>query len=429
MTAADHPAIELTGVSKRYWQLHEQAMLLKSLMPFRRPTRTELWALRGVDLSIQPGETIGIVGRNGAGKSTLLRLMAAVTRPTEGEVILRGRVAPLLSVGVGFHGEMSGRENVYVNGMLLGLTRDEIDERFDDVVAFASLGDFIDTPVKFYSSGMFLRLGFSVAIHVDPQILLVDEILAVGDIAFQLKCHERIRALQDDGTTIVLVSHSMHAIRLLCPRACVFRRGHLEFDGPVEEAVGKHYDLMSADEQRDLYVHERVGEGTVQIVGQRLLRADGTPTTVAHQDEPVQLVADLHFARDVDAPQVMFLVTAEDTTVVYGNQSTLGRDTRACVAGDVVGLRVPFQARFGGGGTYRIDVVVTDRDGATALGRSSESTIVYVAPRLGVMGVADLGARLLLDEQYIDEHEALTLGGGRSARPGESVHARTSAEE
>jgi ABC-type polysaccharide/polyol phosphate transport system ATPase subunit len=164
VTAGAIPAvIELDGVTKRYQRIHDQAMLLRSVLPFNRPQRQELLALRDVSFSVEAGETVGILGRNGAGKTTLMRLLAGVTLPSAGMVTTRGRVAPLLSVGVGFHQEMSGRENVIVNGMLLGLTRAEIDERFDDIVAFSEIGDFIDTPVKFYSSGMYMRLGFSVA--------------------------------------------------------------------------------------------------------------------------------------------------------------------------------------------------------------------------------------------------------------------------
>src|SRR5438552_11298765 len=212
------PAIELRQVSKRYWKLEEQAMLLRSLLPIARPKRSEIYALRDIDLAMGQGETLGIIGRNGAGKTTLLRLMAGVTQPSQGVVRTVGRVAPLISVGVGFHQEMSGRENVYVNGMLLGLSARQVAQRFDEIVGFAELEDFIDTPVKFYSSGMFMRLGFSVVAHSDPNLLVVDEVLAVGDISFQSKCLERMRSLQREGTSIVLVSHFMGAIRTLCPR-------------------------------------------------------------------------------------------------------------------------------------------------------------------------------------------------------------------
>src|SRR5690348_14860236 len=165
-------------------------MLLRSIMPFTRPQQTDYWALRDLSFDVERGETLGVIGRNGAGKTTMLRLLAGVTRPTEGRVEIHGRVAPLITVNVGFHPEMSGRENVFVNGILLGLTKRQVERRFEEIAEFAELGSFIDTPVKFYSSGMLMRLGFSVVAHVDAEILLVDEILAVGDTAFQIKCFD-----------------------------------------------------------------------------------------------------------------------------------------------------------------------------------------------------------------------------------------------
>jgi ABC-2 type transport system ATP-binding protein len=244
------PAIELRGLGKRYWKIQERS-LLRALVPFGPPNRSELWALRNLDLRVDPGETVGIIGRNGAGKSTLLRLLAGVTRPSAGSLTIRGRIAPLLSVGVGFHQEMTGRENVYVNGMLLGLTKAEIATRFDDIVDFADLADFIDTPVKFYSSGMFMRLGFSVAVHVNPDVLLVDEVLAVGDVGFQLRCFDHMRALQRSGTTIVFVSHSMPAIHLLCPRAISLHQGRLVYDGQTEGAIARYHEVLATGDETD----------------------------------------------------------------------------------------------------------------------------------------------------------------------------------
>ena len=232
-------AIVVDSVGKRYTKLEEQAVLLRSILPFARPKKSDFWALRDVSFRVGEGETVGVLGRNGAGKTTLLRLLAGVTRPTEGHVTVRGPIAPLISVGVGFQREMSGRENVFLNGMLLGLTYEEVSERFDDIVAFAELHDFIDTPVKFYSSGMFMRLGFAVAIHIHPRTLLVDEVLAVGDGAFQAKCLRRMQELRDGGTTVVLVSHALHAIRHLCPRALLIIGGCLEYDGETPEALAR----------------------------------------------------------------------------------------------------------------------------------------------------------------------------------------------
>lgn len=237
-------SIALTGVSKRYRKYDDTARTGGRLG--RLLTRTErswLPALTDIDLEVQPGESVGVVGRNGAGKSTLLQLLGGVTAPSTGRVQVRGRVAPLISVGVGFHPEMTGRENVYVNGTILGMNRAEIDRRFDDIVAFAELGRFIDTPVKFYSSGMFVRLGFAVAVEARPDVLLVDEVLAVGDFAFQVSCFERMNEIRAAGTTIVVVSHNMGSIRGFCDRGIVLHEGRLAHDGSTFDAIGRYYEL------------------------------------------------------------------------------------------------------------------------------------------------------------------------------------------
>src|SRR5262245_58571758 len=183
--------------------------------------RREFWALQNLSFTLRKGEAVAIVGHNGSGKSTILKLMSGILRPNRGTITLNGRVGALIEVGAGFHPDLTGRENVYLNGTILGLSRREIDTEFDNIVDFAELDEFIDTQVKRYSSGMYARLGFSVAVHMSPDILLVDEVLAVGDIAFQQKCLERIKALKTHGTTIVFISHNMHAVMEICPRVIV----------------------------------------------------------------------------------------------------------------------------------------------------------------------------------------------------------------
>jgi ABC-type polysaccharide/polyol phosphate transport system ATPase subunit len=202
----------------------------------------EFWSLRGVDFEVEKGETVGIVGRNGSGKSTLLQLACGILTPTEGAVEVQGRTAALLELGAGFHPEFSGRDNVFVNAAVLGLKRPEIAERFDRIVAFSELGDFIDRPVRTYSSGMYVRLAFSVAVHVDPEVLVIDEALAVGDAAFQLKCIERMNEIRNGGTTILFVSHSPEQIKRFCDRAIWLDRGRLRAIGP---------SVLVADEYRD----------------------------------------------------------------------------------------------------------------------------------------------------------------------------------
>jgi ABC-type polysaccharide/polyol phosphate transport system ATPase subunit len=409
------PAIELDGIGKRYMQLEEQAMLLRSLLPFAKRTRTERWALRDLNLKVDPGETVGIIGRNGAGKTTLLRLLAGVSRPTEGRLRIVGRIAPLISVGVGFHQEMSGRENVYVNGMLLGLTKAEVEERFDDIVEFAELEEFIDTPVKFYSSGMFMRLGFSVAVHVDPQVLLVDEVLAVGDIAFQLKCLDRMRGLQQRGTTILLVSHSMHAIRLLCPRALVIRRGRLEFDGDVEMAISRHHELMSTDGAGGENDVIGLGPGSVTIIERQLLGPNG-PTNHPHQDDHVTYRVRLRFNKPVSSPQIVFQVLSEVGTLAYSMQTRIGEDWLDFAAGEMTDVVVPFRPRLGGG-TYRLSLVVTDREARERLESDPTGLLMYLAPRLGTAGTADLEATITVDGRHLTDHKDLLIGARQPPDP------------
>jgi lipopolysaccharide transport system ATP-binding protein len=402
-------SIELEGVGKRYWQLSEQAMLLKSLMPFSKPARTERWAVDGITTAIEAGETVGVLGRNGAGKTSLLRLLAGVSRPTTGRIRIRGRVAPLISVGVGFHQEMSGRENVYVNGMLLGLTRREVTERFDQIVDFAELEDYIDTPVKFYSSGMYMRLGFSVAAHVDPDVLLVDEVLAVGDLAFQLKCIQHMGELQRRGTTIVIVSHSMHAIRLLCPRALLIRRGRLEFDGDTETAISRHHELLSMDAADRRGGDEGGGSG-VTVVSRELVGPHG-PTNHPDQEDLLVYLVKVRFDRRVESPHFAFQVITEVGTLAYGMQTTIGKPWQVFEAGETAEVEVVFRPRLGGG-TYRLTLVVTDLKGADVLHQDPNGLMMYIAPKLGTTGFADLEATIAVGELDMTSHQSVMLGNG-----------------
>ena len=200
----------------------------------------DLWALKGVDLEVKQGEALGVIGRNGAGKSTLLKVLSHITEPSEGRVEIRGRVGSLLEVGTGFHPELTGRENIQLNGAILGMTRAEISSRFSDIVEFSEIGRFLDTPVKRYSSGMFVRLAFGVAAHFEPEILIVDEVLSVGDMEFQKKCLERMGEVATVGRTVVFVSHSMAAIRALCTRCALLSEGRLERVGKVDEVVDEY---------------------------------------------------------------------------------------------------------------------------------------------------------------------------------------------
>src|SRR5881275_1598668 len=262
------PIIRAEGVSKQYriGKSKEDFPTLRDALagavrsPLRwakaaaRPATPTFWALRDVGFEVAPGEVVGIIGRNGAGKSTLLKILSRITEPTEGRVRIKGRVASLLEVGTGFHPELTGRENIFLNGTILGMRRAEIVRRFDEIVEFAGVGRFLDTPVKRYSSGMQVRLAFAVAAHLEPEILLVDEVLAVGDAEFQEKCLGKMRDVTREGRTVVFVSHNLAAVRALCSRALVLEQGRLVFDGAADDAVERY--LQRAGGARDSAVVE-----------------------------------------------------------------------------------------------------------------------------------------------------------------------------
>ncbi len=301
------PAIRIEGLGKSYelgtatsgaGQLSErlQEALLAPLGRFRRnppasshlapgsKARESLWALRDVSLEIGAGEAVALIGPNGAGKSTLLKLMSRITLPTEGRITLRGRVATLLEVGTGFHPELTGRENIFVNGAILGMRRREIEGRFEEIVAFSGVERFIDTPVKRYSSGMYVRLAFAVAAHLQPEILLVDEVLAVGDAEFQRKCLGKMEEVSEAGRTVVFVSHNMAAVQRLCSRGFLIDNGRLAAEGTAAEVVAAYFDRTNPGEQVGVAVIgedvERFeGSGAARLRRVVLADADGEPTS------------------------------------------------------------------------------------------------------------------------------------------------------
>jgi ABC-2 type transport system ATP-binding protein len=249
LTASDPVAIEFLNVSKRF--ILEEGRSLREFIPAL--LRGNGWsdpfhALQDVSFTIKKGESVGIVGSNGSGKSTTLKLIAGVMAPNSGEVHVRGRVSPLIELGAGFHPDLTGRENVYLNASILGMTGRDIRARFNDIVDFAELWEFMETPVKRYSSGMYMRLGFSVAVHSDPDILLVDEVLAVGDAVFSEKCLAKVREFQEAGVTIVIVSHSPDTIKEFCGRAILLDHGHLLEDGPPEPVIRRYWEVAHHEE-------------------------------------------------------------------------------------------------------------------------------------------------------------------------------------
>jgi lipopolysaccharide transport system ATP-binding protein len=282
------PSIRIENISKRYRIgaiRHDYATLRDRIAGvFRRRPRdakhSEIWALRDINLEVGQGEALGLIGHNGAGKSTLLKILSRITEPTEGRVLLHGRVASLLEVGTGFHPELTGRENIFLNGAILGMSREEIRRNFDAIVAFSEIEQFIDTPVKRFSSGMYVRLAFAVAAHLTPEILLVDEVLAVGDIDFQRRCLGRMNEVARSGRTVVFVSHNLASIESLCSRTVLMSRGHVEADGPTRNVLAQYLSKRGASAVLDLSAFpEREGAGRARITGMEILDADGTGTT------------------------------------------------------------------------------------------------------------------------------------------------------
>ena len=255
------------------------------LSVLQRTPQEMFWALRDVSLEVRQGEVLGLIGRNGAGKTTLLKILSRITRPTRGWAEIRGQVRSLLEVGTGFHPELTGRENMYLSGAILGMSKREIVRKFDEIVAFAEIEKFIDTPVKHYSSGMYVRLAFAVAAHLEPEILLVDEVLAVGDIAFQKKCMGKMGDVAKDGRTIMLVSHNMAAINALCSRCIILRNGGIEFEGATDKATERYYaESLNLDSGSDLSSRTRDGSGAGRFSSISIQPQDtrGCPLEVAY---------------------------------------------------------------------------------------------------------------------------------------------------
>jgi lipopolysaccharide transport system ATP-binding protein len=290
------------GLRRPYGNLRE-SLAQALLAPWRRlrngrakdgPGPSLFWALKDVSLEVRQGEVLGIIGRNGAGKSTLLKVLARITEPTEGQVELDGRVGSLLEVGTGFHPELTGRENVYLNGAILGMRKGEIARKFDEIVAFAEVERFLDTQVKHYSSGMYMRLAFAVAAHLEPEVLIVDEVLAVGDALFQKKCQNKMTEVAQGGRAVLFVSHNTGAVTSLCSRAVLLEQGSLIRDGPPAAVVESyHARFAQAEGEAELTGRkERTGDGRVRLTGVRWEDKDGRPIMVLRSGQDYSLVLD-----------------------------------------------------------------------------------------------------------------------------------------
>jgi lipopolysaccharide transport system ATP-binding protein len=395
------PAIRVENLSKRYRVDHLEGrapyrtlredllrLLAKPWHWFRRRSsrqREDFWALKEVCFEVQPREVIGIIGRNGAGKSTLLKILSRITKPTAGLVRLRGRVGSLLEVGTGFHPELTGRENIFLNGVILGMSRREVLRRFDEIVAFAEIEQFLDTPVKRYSSGMYVRLAFAVAAHLEPEILIVDEVLAVGDLAFQKKCLGKMHDVTHQGRTILFVSHNMAAIKSLCSRGLLLQAGRLAYDGKVNEAVAVYQSSVTATDNG--------GTGLIpDDLPRQWSTSDARLRSVQLADRSGQVVNQLYFGQpfrikltfDVlkHLPETVLevgIATPEGTRVTYSSNIDGGRPPASFPCGrHTVALDVDVVLLPGG---YTLELGIHHRNGLTIdwVERALDFTVLNVS--------------------------------------------------
>jgi ABC-type polysaccharide/polyol phosphate transport system ATPase subunit len=369
--------LRFTGVRKVYrWrgsrQPHEsvKGALLGGWWG-RRPATASHVALDGIDLAIEPGEAVALIGPNGSGKSTLLKLAGGILAPTEGTVVVDGRVTALIELGAGFHPEITGRENVVINGMLLGLDRREIESRLPAILDFAGIGDFVDEPVKTYSSGMYVRLGFAVAMAVDPAILLIDEVLAVGDEAFTRRCLDRLARMRRAGVTMVLVSHDLELVETFADRAVYLRAGRVRSEGPTARVIARYRadvagapdgpDETGTGEVRVLEEGRRWGSGEVEIVSVALASGAGA-TRLVPTGSPCALVVSYRALRPVTDAVVGVAWSAADGTLVSGHNTDLDGLGPQTLAGDGE-IRCAYPSLDLAPGDYSVDVAVHTRDG------------------------------------------------------------------
>jgi len=311
--------IRIDGVSRRFKVYPRQGRTLKDLVLARGAMKpTEVWALRDVSFEVEPGHAVGLVGRNGSGKTTLLRLVSGIIKPTGGHVTVGGRVGSLLELGAGFHPEFTGRENVYLNGSILGLKRADIRRSLDEIVAFAELERFIDLPVRTYSSRMYMRLGFAIAAHLDSDVLLLDEVFAVGDESFQRKCFGKIFEFKQRGGTIVFVSHDASSVERLCERAVLLREGGLEFDGTTHDAIVRYHKQLADErdpEERGAGLREW-GSGEVRIAEVELLGPDGERRRQFLSGEPFAVRLRLNAERPLAPPRLLWELRDESNLLL-----------------------------------------------------------------------------------------------------------------
>ena len=359
-------AIVVEHVSKNFRLYRERNRYIKSaVLRGRRARYEEFWALDDVSFEVEHGATVGLIGSNGSGKSTMLKCLTGIYRPDKGRIATDGSVAALLELGAGFHPELSGRENIFLNAAILGMSKKEAERQFDSIVDFAGLDRFIDTPVKNYSSGMTVRLGFSIASHVEPDILLIDEVLSVGDQAFQRKSTDRIEQFRREGKTIVVVSHSLASIQQLCKEVIWLEKGKIRQRGPAADVIanytGESYDVHA---QQDAEHRERWGTGAAHITSLRLLDAAGNVSERMATNAPAKVVVDITPAEKLHSPTVRLTITRADDTVVWSGTSQNSRPPLGQL-GEQASLEITIERMPLLEGSYFLSAAITDATGTT----------------------------------------------------------------
>ena len=388
------------NVSRRFRVYPTRNVTLKEAIVRRRELRpTDIWALRDISIEIEPGEAIGFVGRNGSGKTTLLRLIAGIFKPTSGKLEVEGAVGSLLELGAGFHPDFTGRENIFLSGAIYGMKRATVEARLDDIIEFTELEQFIDLPVRTYSSGMYMRLGFAIAAHIDAEILLLDEVFAVGDEAFQRKCIDKVLEFKHRGGTIVFVSHAASAVERLCDRAVLLRRGMIEYDGEAHEALRRYQAMLAAEEapaERTAGLREW-GTGEVRVTRATLEGADGDERNEFGADEPVVLRIWVASEGSIAPPEIA-------VELCDSNGGLLGAHSESTAELGWDGSPGERQFRFElerlpvVDGRFQLGVALSDAGDERVYHRVEKAAELVVNPGHRMRGSLRFGGRFILDE-------------------------------
>jgi lipopolysaccharide transport system ATP-binding protein len=348
-----------------------------------RDAKREFWALRDVSFELTRGEAFGIVGSNGAGKSTILKLLSRIMRPTSGTLEVRGRLSALIEVGAGFHPDLTGRENIFLNGSILGMRRDEIRRKFDEIVEFSGLSEFIDTPVKRYSSGMYARLGFSVAAHVEPDVLIVDEVLSVGDYVFQRKCSEKMRSVIRSGSTVIFVSHNLRAVTELCYRSLLLERGRVIHVGPTDDVVREYLNRAYST------TADAAGTGDV-LISRVDVRSDRGPAVEVQSGETLRVSVEVTARRKVEQLSIVLIVQDDSFYEVFNTSSErLGVASVALEKDERVECTFQLQAHLAQG-TFHVGAIAYRYDVQREYGRRFPAATIFVKADQDVRGAVNL---------------------------------------